>query len=116
MGDTMDEDTSAATKFWEVLGVEERPADLPEESNKGKVQAKMDGFYADFEKKLYHIVDDTVTEKDFDKSILAEEGDDVIIVDVGPTIFLCVARNQAFKRKQKECLQRSGCSQNKNGR
>jgi len=97
--DTLDEDTTAANKFWETLGCAERPSELPEESNKGKVAGKLDAFYKDFEKKMYHVVDDTVTLKDFDKSLLAAEGDDAIIVDVGATIYLWIGSKASLQEK-----------------
>lgn len=97
--DTLDEDTGAATKFWETLGVAERPSELPEESNRGKVEAKLEDFYKDFEKKLYHVENDDVTQKDFDKSILAKEGDDAIIVDVGAKIFLWIGSKASLQEK-----------------
>jgi len=106
--DNLNEETQAATKFFETLGIEgaedpaNRPTELPEESNKGKLAAKMEEFYKDFVKKLYHVVDDTVTlkqEGDLDNSILAAEGDDAIIVDVGATIFLWIGKKASLQEK-----------------
>lgn len=106
--DNLNEETQAATKFFATLGIEgaedpaNRPTELPEESNKGKVAAKMEEFYKDFVKKLYHVVDDTVTlkqEGDLDNSILAAEGDDAIIVDVGATIFLWIGKKASLQEK-----------------
>lgn len=103
--DNLDEDTQAATKFFATLGfdtMESRPKELPEESNKGKVEQKMSDFYKDFVKKLYHVENDTVTMKqegDLDNSILAAEGDDAIIVDVGPTIFLWIGSKASLQEK-----------------
>jgi gelsolin len=106
--DNLNEETQAATKFFATLGIEgaedpaNRPTELPEESNKGKLAAKMEEFYKDFVKKLYHVVDDTVTlkqEGDLDNSILAAEGDDAIIVDVGATIFLWIGKKASLQEK-----------------
>jgi len=106
--DNLNEGTQAATKFFATLGIEgaedpsNRPTELPEESNKGKVEAKMEEFYKDFVKKLYHVENDTVTlkqEGDLDNSILAAEGDDAIIVDVGASIFLWIGSKASLQEK-----------------
>lgn len=105
--DSLDEDTQAAALFFKTFGIEsmeDRPQELPETSNKGKVEATLGEFYKDYTKKLFHIHDDTVTlkqEGDLDRSILSKEGDDCLIVDVGPVMFLWIGKKSNAQEKGK---------------
>eukprot|EP00492_Amphilonche_elongata_P000366 TRINITY_DN1199_c0_g1_i1.p1 TRINITY_DN1199_c0_g1~~TRINITY_DN1199_c0_g1_i1.p1 ORF type:complete len:267 (+),score=58.33 TRINITY_DN1199_c0_g1_i1:34-801(+) len=99
--DKPDEDTSACKKFWESLPGD-KPDTLPEESCGGKVQKKLSEFYKDWTKKLYHVENDTVTQKQegkLDKSILAKEGDDALIVDTGAVIYLWIGLKSSLQEK-----------------
>jgi len=97
--DSLNEDTKAATLFFETLGCAERPESLPEESNKDAVNKELDAFYDGFDKKMYHVVDETVSEVEFNKDLLKEEGDDALIVDMGKKIYVWIGRKSSLQEK-----------------
>jgi len=97
--DALHEQSSAATLFFQTLGCEERPESLPEESKKGSVEKELDAFYDGFDKKMYHIEDESVKEVEFTKEKLKEEGDDAIIVDMGKKIYVWIGKKSSLQEK-----------------
>lgn len=88
-----DDTSGPADLFWETLGG--KPATLPDTAGfKTKKQAE-EKAYQDHVNKVVHVTDETgemvVEEKQsgvLDRAILAEEPDDVLIVDVGRVIYV----------------------------
>merc|ERR550519_65852 len=97
--DSLNEDTEAATLFFQTLGCDERPESLPEESNKGAVAKELDAFYDGFEKKMYHVVDGTVSDTEFSMDVLKAEGDDAMIVDTGKKIYVWIGKKSSLQEK-----------------
>jgi len=95
--DTLDEDSEAATLFFETLGG--RPESLPDESNKGAVDKELDAFYDGFEKKMYHVENESVKEVEFSREKLAAEGDDAMIVDMGKKIYVWIGKKSSLQEK-----------------
>merc|ERR1712050_535903 len=102
--DKLNEEGRAADLFFSTLGCEERPESLPEESNKGKLEAELDAFYDGFEKKMYHVVDESVNAVEFNKELLKQEGDDALIIDMGKKFTCVLDRSQASKKRDLRCL------------
>lgn len=96
--DSLDEDNEASKLFWSTLGCD-KPDSLPDESKKGAVDKELDAFYDGWEKKMYHVVDDSVEEVEFNKDILKAETDDAIIVDIGKQIFVWIGKKSSPQEK-----------------
>jgi len=97
--DKLDEEGKAADLFFSTLGCEARPESLPEESNKGKLEAELNAFYDGFEKKMYHVVDESVNAVEFNKELLKQEGDDALIIDMGKKIYVWIGQKSSLQEK-----------------
>jgi len=89
----------SADLFFSTLGCEARPESLPEESNKGKLEAELNAFYDGFEKKMYHVVDESVNAVEFNKELLKQEGDDALIIDMGKKIYVWIGQKSSLQEK-----------------
>lgn len=107
------DDNDASKDFWKLLGREDgsQPESLPKTSAyKEKKQAEV-AMFEDHVNKIYHVTNEDgkmetnlVQEGQLDKAILAEEADDVLIIDVGRVIFVWIGKtaNKAEKRSAME--------------
>lgn len=90
-----DDETETSAKFWEHFGG--KPDSLPESSVYAQKAAEEEAAFQNHVNVMYHITDEDgalqvneVGQGVLDRAILAEEKDDVILVDVGRCIFVWI--------------------------
>jgi hypothetical protein len=114
-------------KFWDILNDGNVPDELPEEAAWKQKQKEEMEIAAKVKPALYHVTDEDGGMKvtcvkeiedqkhKFDKSILKDEDDDVLIVDVGTEIFVWIG-STANKDEMKTAMKHAQDYLNESGR
>lgn len=106
------DDTDESRKFWKLLGREDgtQPESLPDTSAWKQQQQSMEEAYDKHENVMFHVTDENgelefkqVGKGKLDRSILDQEHDDVIIVDVGRVVYIWIG-NGASKQEMREAM------------
>jgi len=103
------DDNKYSREFWKILGVEDgqQPESLPDTSEYKQKQEAEQQLFQEHVNKMFHVTNEDgamstalVQEGQLDKAILAEEADDVLIIDVGRVIFVWIGKTANKEEKR----------------
>lgn len=107
------DDNEDSKGFWKELGIEDgkQPESLPKTCDYKEAKKAEEEMFNNHVNKMFHITDESgemqcnvIQEGQLDKSILAKESDDVLIIDVGRVIFVWVGKT-ANKQEKTSAMQ-----------